>query len=303
MPQPGAVVVNALSRGGSNILWNILQSHPRLCSPIRETGELIFDEITPFNLLSPAAAKRFAASGVVRVLGRRYLRRVFDEWKLRNFQCANNGTKSEGVPYRREEIENSILCFKGVDSDVELNSLLDALYDNVAYIALVRNGYAVCNGWMRRGVSAEDAGRKYASIVRRMLAQRESSDTFVLVKFEDMIRDPFGTAEHLFRVLELEPTALPKLRLKAKRILGVSGEHETRFGKEGGKCCSVRVRSPKFSTPTSTSDRNLGLLQPPAKRSSGKHGESSRNSATSSGTDVSASCMRSTRVSTKTSTR
>ena len=235
MPQPGAVVVNALSRGGSNILWNILQSHPRLCSPIRETGELIFDEIAPFNLLPPSAAKRLAASAIVRRVGRRYLRRVFDALKRRNFEHHDNGTKAEGVPYRLDEIEDSIPCFKGVDSDVALSGLLDAIYGNVAHVALVRNGYAVCNGWMRRGVSAEEAGRRYAGLVRRILKTRESQGVFVLVKFEEMMRDPFGTAERLFRSLGLQPTRLPKLRLKSKRVLNAAGAHEARFGEEGSK--------------------------------------------------------------------
>ena len=235
MGTPGAVVISALSRGGSNILWNILQSHPQLCSPMRETGELIFDEIAPFRFFPPATAKDLAAWPIVRLVGRGHLRHAFGRWKLRNFECPNNGTKSEGVPYRRDEVENSIPCFKGVDSDVELNPLLDALYYDVAHIAVVRNGYAVCNGWMRRGMSANQAGRRYAGIVRRMLATRKSADTFVLVKFEEMMRDPFGTAERLFTTLGLQPTALPKLRLKSKRVLDESGEHRTRFGEEGRK--------------------------------------------------------------------
>ena len=30
-----------MQRGGTNIIWEILQSHPLVCSPLYETGELI----------------------------------------------------------------------------------------------------------------------------------------------------------------------------------------------------------------------------------------------------------------------
>lgn len=235
MAVPNAVVISALSRGGSNILWNILQSHPRLCSPIRETGELIFDEIAPFRFFPPSTAKRIAAGRLARLVARGHVRHAFEQWKLRTLGSPDNGSRADGVPYQRHEVEQSIPCFKGVDSDVELNPLLEAIYGNVAYVPLVRDGYAVCDGWMRRGMSAEQAGRKYAGLVRRMLTPGDSDNPIVLVKFEEMVADPFGTAERLFKALDLSPTILPKLRLKSKRLLGRRGEHEPRFGEEGRK--------------------------------------------------------------------
>ena len=232
-----AVVINALSRGGSNILWNILQSHPLLCSPIRETGALFTEEnVLPLVRYLPAArAKRMATWRIARMLAGPYIRRSLHRWKLRNYQSPNNRTKYEGIPYTLEEVKNSILCFKGVDSDIDLNGLLRSLYEDITYIGLVRNGYAVCNGWMRRGLSAKAAGRKYSSLVRRILDQQNSSERSILIKFEEMIRDPFGVARQVFHALEIEPADIPKIRLKAKGVLTRTGEHEPRFGVEGTK--------------------------------------------------------------------
>lgn len=235
MKKPRAIVINGLSRGGTNILWNILQSHPQVCSPIHETGELIFDHISPFTLLDPSTAKRVAAWPITSRLGRGYLLRQFEKWKLQNLQSPDNSTKYEGVPYSRQEVEDCVICFKGVDSDVDLNGLLESMYGDVAHVVLVRHGHAVCNGWKRRGVSPKDAGRKYASLLRRMLASNDGSRTFILIKFEEMLRDPFGIAGRLFEDLHLEPTELPKLRLKSKRVLGDSGTHDAAFGQEGRK--------------------------------------------------------------------
>lgn len=236
MKDSKAVVINALSRGGSNILWNILQSHPLLCSPIRETGELITQNVVPLLWHLPAdKAKQIATWRPIGIVASPYIRRALHQWKLRNFQSPHNGTKYEGVPYTREEVERSILCFKSVDSDIDLNGLLESLYQDVSYVALVRNGYAVCNGWMRRGMSAKSAGKRYASLIRKMLEKQNASNKFVLVKFEEMMHDPFGIARRLFKALDLEPTELPKIRLKAKRVLSNTGEHQTRFGEEGQK--------------------------------------------------------------------
>ena len=236
MQDKRAVIINALSRGGSNILWNVLQSHPLLCSPMRETGSLFTENIPPFVSYLPAdQAKRIASWRITRLVAGRYIRRSLYGWKLKNYSSVDNCTKYEGVRYTLEEVENSILCFKNVDSDLKLNRLLESLYEDVSHVALVRNGYAVCNGWMRRGLSAKEAGRKYASLVGTILNLRNSSRRFILIKFEELIGDPFAIAEQLFQALELEPRAIPKIRLKAKRVLSRLGTHETRFGVEGRK--------------------------------------------------------------------
>ena len=134
MPDKKAVVVNALSRGGSNIVWNILQSHPLLCSPVRETGELITQEVVPLLRYLPVdKAKKIATWRLVGIVARPYIRRALHQWKLRNFESPNNGTNWDGVPYTLREIEESIPCFKGVDSDVELNGLLEYIYGCLLY--------------------------------------------------------------------------------------------------------------------------------------------------------------------------
>ena len=208
-----AIVINGYSRGGTNLLWNILQSHPQVCSPIYETGELFFDHIYPFNLLEASKAKKIASSPITAKIGKRYLRKQFDLMKLKNLTNENNNTKCDGVKYSRREIEESIICFKGVDSDVELNGLLESIYADVAHIVLVRNGYAVCNGWKRRGVNPREAGRKYRNFYSKMSASNRRTKIFILIKFEDILEDPFHVANGLFSDLELDPVTLPKLRL------------------------------------------------------------------------------------------
>jgi hypothetical protein len=230
-----AIVINGYSRGGTNLLWNILQSHPQVCSPIYETGELFFDHIFPFKLLEASKAKKIASLPITAKIGKHYLRKQFDLLKLKNLTNENNNTKCDGVKYSRREIEESVICFKGVNSDVELNGLLDSIYGDVAHIVLVRNGYAVCNGWKRRGVSPREAGRKYGTLYNKMSEPKERAKKFVLLKFEDILENPFEIANGLFTDLELDPIALPKLRLKSKLVLKNHGTRETQFGIQGKK--------------------------------------------------------------------
>ena len=122
-----------------------------------------------------------------------------------------------------------------MDSDVELNGLLESIYDDVAHIVLVRNGYAVCNGWKRRGVHPREAGRRYRSLYNKMIASKERAKTFTLIKFEDILQGPFDVANGIFSDLELDPITLPKLRLKSKRVLKNHGSHDTVVGIEGKK--------------------------------------------------------------------
>ena len=68
-----------------------------------------------------------------------------------------------------------------------------------------------------------------------MLEKENTARRFALVKFEELIQNPFKTSQRLFERLELAPTELPRLRLKSKRVLSESGDHQTRFGEEGKK--------------------------------------------------------------------
>ena len=68
-----------------------------------------------------------------------------------------------------------------------------------------------------------------------MAEPKERAKDFFLLKFEDILEDPFKVANSLFSDLELDPITLPKLRLKSKLVLKNGGAHETAFGIEGNK--------------------------------------------------------------------
>lgn len=239
MKNSKAVVLSGFQRGGTGIVWNILQSHPQLCSPILETGEVLFGahmRRAPTRILKRIFTEKHLID--TPVIGN-ILFSIADLWlygaKMRNLNHHQNGTKSDGVLYTRDEIKKCALCMKSVNEDIYLNDIFNKYYKESYYIGLMRNGYALCNGWMRRGYSAEQVGKVYNTIGKYMIETSEKNPNFTIVKFEDAIDNPFGIAEDLFRFANLEPVVLEKLRIKATKRISDSGAHEVKFGSEESK--------------------------------------------------------------------
>jgi hypothetical protein len=63
----------------------------------------------------------------------------------------------------------------------------------------------------------------------------EKLEHYKLVQFEDLLHNPFGLAEELYKFLECKPVNLQKLRLKSKKVIKKDGSHEKIFGKPGNK--------------------------------------------------------------------
>lgn len=243
------VVLNGFRRGGTSIVWNLLQSHPSICGPGRETGELVFDEV--FRRAPALARKMLVNERVVRSPLGLLLGMIVDR-ALYARKLANRGRTDtyDGVPYTREDVEAAALCLKSVDDDIDLTEFFVRIYPEAAFIGLMRNGYALCNGWMRRGMSAAAAGRIYHRIGHAMIDRRRRLPRYRIIRFEDVLHDPFGTAEILFGFVQVNPVTLDKLRLKSKRVLSEARRHEIRFGAEGRKYWTDRARIREILDPS-----------------------------------------------------
>lgn len=239
---PRVIVVNGFRRGGTSIVWNILESHPQVCSPLRETGEIIYEDVLPWL---PELPTKLILRTVLRnrALMRLPLGAYFDEviqnslWtrKLGNFSDPDNRHKFDGVAYTAREVDEAVLCLKSVNWDTYLTEYFATYYPDTTFIGLMRNGYALCNGMIRRGDAAEKAGKVYRRIGERMIADQKKYPRYKLIRFEDVLKDPFAMATELYEFSRLNPARLDALRLKSKRVLSQRGEHETRFGEEDHK--------------------------------------------------------------------
>ena len=238
MKNSRVIVLNGFSRGGTNIAWNLLQSHPDVCSPILETGELLYRRL--FRLFPKSWTRRMLGQSrfldsIPGRLVQQQIDQLFYRWKLKNLGHRDNGMKEDGVPYTAEEVKRSVLCLKSTNFDIGLIDCFQRMYSDVYCIGLVRDGYSLCNGRVRRGQSAEVAGQQYRQIGQQMIERAADTDRFLLLRFDDVLKDPFGTAERLYAFCKLQPLSVPKLRLKSKRVLTANRKHEPLFGEENRK--------------------------------------------------------------------
>ena len=229
------IVINSLRRSGSNILWNIIQSHPCVCSPIIETGQVLFPIKWSHLIVRPLLRLRFLWSEFFLSTVGGIIDQRFFAFKLKNLYDQYNRFKYEATIYKRTEVEDSTLCIKSVERDIFLTDFISKTYRDPYFIGLIRNGYAVCEGMVRRGRDATSAAKLYKKYTTKIIRDSEKYKRYKVVKYEDLMKDPFKEAENLFSFCELEPTKLEKLRLKVKRVVDQNGAHKSRYGEAGEK--------------------------------------------------------------------
>lgn len=243
------IVIYGFQRGGTNIVYNILQSHPQVCSPDDlETGEIISQKyrirshikigyiIKRFRLLFYNLLNRkfILNSSLVYVIGN-VIDRIFYLYKLKNYTNRYNRFKYENIPYTLEEVKNSVLCLKSVKTDIKLTNFFSRIYEDIFFIGLVRNGFALCEGWIRRGKNAKVSGIRYRKYCQTMIEDTKRIKNYKIIKFEEMLKDPFKMATILYDFAQLNPISIKKLRLKSKKILRKDGNHHVKFGKLDAK--------------------------------------------------------------------
>ena len=249
MKNKKVIVINGFQRGGTNIVYNIFQSHPMVCSSDDlETGQIISQNYRiltyqklgylikklKLRLYSLLNTKIIQNSFLVKIFGI-ILDEVFYKYKLKNYLNRYNRFKYENVPYSLNEVKNSILCLKSVHNDIQLTKFFSRIYDNIYFIGLVRNGYALCEGWIRRGKNAQIGGNRYRKFCEMMINDSKKIKNYKILKFEDIMRDPFVIANELYEFTQLEPISLDKLRFKSKKVITEDGTHKTKFGKLDSK--------------------------------------------------------------------
>lgn len=203
MKNSKVMVLNGFSRGGTNIAWNLLQSHPDVYSPTLETGELLYRHL--FGLFPKSWIRRMLSQprfldSIPSRLVQQQIDQLFYRWKLKNLGHRDNGMKNDGVPYTVEEVQRSVVCLKSTNFNIDLIDCFQRMYSDVYCIGLVRDGYSLCEGRVRRGQSVEIVGQQYHQIDQQMIDRAGDTGRFLL------------------------------LRLKSKRVLTADKKHKPLFG-------------------------------------------------------------------------
>jgi hypothetical protein len=238
------IVLNCFSRGGSNILWNILLSHPDACSPIEETLQIFrLDWRAP----RPEGLKAALLTRQPRLFNQwhlqprlpippraqAYLDAVLFRWKLKTLDDEEMRCKSGTERYTRLEVENARLVLKNNNALLLLSDLFAAMYPDAAFFALVRDPIPLYESHKRHKTPPSRSTETFAAFYTRLAGQMQADSArlprYHLLRFEDLLHNPADSARRIYELAGLDPARVPQLRFKAKPHMQADGSHTTQF--------------------------------------------------------------------------
>jgi hypothetical protein len=236
------IFICGFAHGGSNIFLNLLRSHPGVCSPRGELNEVFkgkpdeswptrlakIGRYLPFVLLEGGDIFRFKewrARRPFKAATQDMLDRVFYREKFRARDESQNLYKTEKERYTDEEIASSRLLVKYLDGLIFISAELARMYPDATFFGLVRNGFAVCEGHVRRGHHLETIARNYDRGCKRMIEDSERIPNYHLARYEDIIAKPLEFLKEIYRLADLDIKQVRQVRLENKRVIQRDGSH------------------------------------------------------------------------------
>jgi hypothetical protein len=250
------IFVVGFARGGTGLLTNILQSHPEVC---RIRGELhqVFRgrwgkwgcDPLPLNLFrllqyvpvvfaeqrDVFSSRHFYARRPFSPFTKAWVDRVLFKEKMRARAITQNRFKGPGQPYTKQEVRDSRLLCKNVNGLIALTPILQDMYPDASFVGLVRNGYAICEGQMRRGSQAAAAAKLYRQGCLQMIEDAGRYTNYTAVRFEDLLRSPLQTAKQVYEHCGLDFAQLTHLRFVVVPTMDADGKHVARRGTSDGE--------------------------------------------------------------------
>lgn len=236
------IFVIGFQRGGTNILVNLLSSHPNTQRLGAEIHEVFYGRhgrpVTSWLKRALAAPIFLASSPDVLWPYRYHERRPLPHLTARYADAvlfANRWTRyryhdrPEGARGHRDRARARLVA-KGVNGVAFATPLLQAMYPDASYVAIVRDGFALCESWIRRGGDAEASASVYQRVCDRISDDAARLPSYHVVRFEDLVQDPLGTLSPLYAAVGLGDELPAMLKLQAKATVDASGAHRLTFG-------------------------------------------------------------------------
>lgn len=238
------IILNCFSRGGSNILWNILLSHPDVCSPIQETLEIFRLDWRDLRKKGLQAAWmthqwnyfdqwNFYERKPISHAANDFIDDTFFQWKLKTLADDEMRYKTSDALYTRTEVENARLVLKNNNGTIFLSRQFTEMYPGAVFFALVRDPIPLYESHKRNktpvSASPERFAAFYETMVKKMQSDAESWNFYHILRFEDILRKPVLSIQKVYDLAGLDISKVPQMRFKAKPHMQANGQHTTRF--------------------------------------------------------------------------
>ena len=240
------IFVNGFQRGGTTILMNLVSSHPGVQILSSEVHQVFYGRETESL---KKWARRFFYAAPLFITARRHIlwpyrlyeRRLLPYPMLRYIDLLFYVHKLTAADERNLDNSNTSplrhkararLAGKCVNGVVLATPIFAHMYPDATFIALVRNGLALCEGFIRRGWSAERLGHMYQTICERMIYDSTRLPNYHIVRFEDMLQDPAATTRKIYEYAGLDINETKKFKLEARKSMSQNGRRSTTFGQE-----------------------------------------------------------------------
>lgn len=237
------IFVNGFQRGGTNILMNLIVSHPEVCmlggetqvvfyghgrQPIKKWGARILSIPILFSTWQHTFwPYRFYERKKINIWILKYIDLIFYWSKI---MAPRNRFKYDGTRNTIPEIANARLLCKNVNGVVLASHIFADMYPDATMIGLVRNGLAICEGFLRRGWTAERVGKMYEKICQQMIHDANKMENYQLIYFEDIILDPVQCVNRIYNYIDLDIKLVQKFKMQAKKSTNKDGSRSYTFG-------------------------------------------------------------------------
>jgi len=227
---PKPILLHTFSKGGSNLLWNLFQSHPSVVSSGGEIHESFQSPWSRIRTLIGTRSTDFWSINNTRErsepstrFGRFVSARLFED-QMDTLAVDANAWITPDRKYTSEEVQAARLVMKCHNGQVFLTNQLSKMFPNPYFVAMPRNAFALCEAYLRRGhmPTAEKFAAHYNAVVGRMIADAEKIPNYQIVRYEDLFGSEFEESlTAMFTGCELDVSDLNgMIRLKAKELDG-----------------------------------------------------------------------------------
>lgn len=229
------IFINGFSFGGTNLIMNLLASHRDVCLLSGETHEVfqggphrVVDKLIRRFHQDMFGKECLDVRGKVPKLLMKYIDLTFYIDKL---TTDRNTFKCDGIRYSLKDIRNARVLAKNVNGTVLASGIFADMYPDAIFISLLRNGIALCEGYLRRGWSAEECGRMYERVCRQIITDSDGIPNYHIVRFEEMVSDPVKFMKKIYAYAGLDEGVVEKVRLQAKLSMENEGTRSYTFGR------------------------------------------------------------------------